>query len=319
MRTTPLLVLAYNRPDKVQNLIDQLRPQAPKNLMIAVDGPKPGNATDAARVEAVHRVIETIDWTDRVETRLRPVNLGLRVAVVDAVNWAMERHGQAIIIEEDVLPGPNLAPYAEHMLDHYRDDSRIEHISGYNAVPPGMFSGGPNDNRLTLYPQSIAWATWDRAWKNFDGSLDWALNVSVNDLTKLTGSRFAALRWKQNFGDAAADRISTWAYRWISSMWSRGALCLSSNRSLVTYAGYDEGTNSFLKAAWSELPRYDGDSSVLLGTDATRDPKADRWVSETVFAGTPFGVTRGVAITAALAARKRLRRAQAKRRESGSA
>ena len=315
MRTTPLLVLAYNRPDKVRNLIDQLRPQAPRHLMIAVDGPKPGNPDDAAKVTAVHRVIETIDWTDDVETRLRPVNLGLRVAVIDAVSWAVERHGQAIIIEEDVLPGPDWAPYAEHMLDRFRDDSRIEHISGFNVVPPRVLGANAGENRLTLYPQSIAWGTWDRAWSNFDGSLDWALNVSVADLTRLTGSRFAALRWKQNFADAAAERISTWAYRWISSMWSRGALTLSPNHNLVRYAGYDEGTNSILKPPWTELPLFDGDPAILYDTDdIARNVQADGWVNETVFAGTPFGVARGVAITAALAARKRLRQSRARRR-----
>ena len=312
MRTTPLLVLAYNRPDKVRNLIDRLRPQAPKNLMIAVDGPKPRNLADAAKVKAVHKVIETIDWTDSVETRLRPSNLGLRAAVIDAVTWAVERHGQAIVIEEDVLPGPDWAPYAEHMLERFRGDERIEHISGYNVVPPRILAPGTAQNRLTLYPQSIAWATWDRAWSNFDGTLDWALNVSVADLTKLTGSRFAALRWKQNFGDAASERISTWAYRWISSMWSRGALCLSPNHSLVTYAGYDEGTNSILKAPWSELPLFEGDRSSLLDTNVSRDVDADAWVSRTVFAGTPYGVTRGVAISAALAARKRIRQSRAR-------
>lgn len=315
MRTTPLLVLAYNRPDKVRNLIDQLRPQAPKHLMIAVDGPKPGNSEDAARVAAVHKVIETIDWATSVETRLRPANLGLRVAVIDAVSWAMERHGQAIIIEEDVLPGPDWVPYAERMLDRFRDEPRIEHISGFNVVPPRVLGANAPANRLTLYPQSIAWATWDRAWSKFDGSLDWALGVSVADLTRLTGSRFAALRWKQNFADAASDRISTWAYRWISSMWSRGSLTLSPNHNLVRYAGYDEGTNSILKPPWKELPLFDGDPANLLDTEGiVRDMPADAWVNETVFAGTPFGVARGVAITAALAARKRLRQSRARRR-----
>lgn len=282
--------------------------------MIAVDGPKPGNTADAAKVEAVQKVLETIDWTDSVQTRVRPTNLGLRVAVIDAVSWAISEHGQAIVLEEDVLPGPDWAPYAEYMLEQFRDDPQIEHISGFNVVPPAILAPNGHQNRLTLYPQSMAWATWDRAWSQFDGSLDWALNVSVADLTKLTGSRSAALRWKQNFHDAQAERISTWAYRWISSMWSRGSLCLSPNHSLVNYGGYDEGTNAIFKPPWKELPLFDGDASILRNTDVERDLGADAWVDRTVFAGTPYGVTRGVAITAALAVRKRLRASRARKR-----
>ncbi len=307
MRTTPLLILAYNRPDKVQRLLERLKAQAPQKLMIAVDGPKPGNAADAAKVASVHKVIETIDWTDDVETLLRPVNLGLRVAVTEAVSWAVSAHGQAIVIEEDVLPGPDWIGYASFMLDHFRQEGRIEHISGYNVVPPHAI-GTPHQSRLSIYPESIAWATWERAWSKFDGSLDWALSASVADLEWVTGSRLAALRWKQNFADAASGRISTWAYRWIASMWSRGALTLSPNHNLVSYAGYDEGTNSILRAPWKELPLFSGDPTVLLDPAVSHDQTADDWVNRTVFGGTAVGIAKGVAISAALEVRRRQRR-----------
>ncbi len=308
MRTTPLLILAYNRPDKVQRLVDRLRTQAPQKLMIAVDGPKPGNDVDAVRVASVHEVIQTIDWTSDIETLLRPVNLGLRAAVTEAVSWAISAHGQAIVIEEDVLPGPDWTGYASCMLERFRQEDRIEHISGYNIVPPHAIGARGMNNRLSIYPESIAWATWERAWSKFDGSLDWALSASLADLERVTGSRLAALRWRQNFADAASGRISTWAYRWIASMWSRGALTLSPNHNLVTYAGYDVGTNSILRAPWKELPLFSGDPAVLLDPAVSHDKAADDWVNRTVFGGTAVGVAKGVAISAVLELRRRRRR-----------
>lgn len=308
MRQTPLLILAYNRPDRMRGLIDRLRPLAPARVMVVVDGPKPGNAVDAAKVAAVQAAVEGIDWAAKVDTRFRPVNLGLRTSVVDAVSWATSEYGQVIVIEEDVLPGPDFLPYAEHMLDRYRNDDRIAHISGYNVVPPGRLSSTTEHSRLTIYPESIAWATWDRAWQHYDDDLSWALGCSLDDLIAVTGSRSAALRWKLNFRDAAAGRISTWAYRWIASMWSQGALTLSPNHNLVTYAGQDEGTHTLMSPPWDELPLYDGSRDVLLSDTAHLDVSADSWVNRTVFGGTPLGVVKGVAITAALAARKVQRR-----------
>jgi len=305
MRATPLLLLAYNRPDKVQRLIDTLRPQAPQKLMVTVDGPKPGNETDAAKVAAVHRVIESIDWTDDIELRLRPVNLGLRRAVADAVTWATEKYGEVIVAEEDILPGPLFVPYATHMLEKYRDDATVAHISGYNIVPPAQLSG--NGSRFTVYPESIAWATWGRAWANFDDSMQWGANATTAELAKVTGGTVSALRWKQNFADAASGRISTWAYRWIASMWSKGQLTLSPNHNLVTYAGYDEGTNSLLKAPWDELALYTGNLSALVDGPVVRDATADAWTNRRVFGGTVPGLARGVAVSAVLEAR-RLRR-----------
>ncbi len=307
MRTTPLLILAYNRPDKVQRLIERLRSQAPQHLMIAVDGPKPGN-DDAARVAAVQKAIGAIDWTDDVETRFRPSNLGLRRAVVDAVSWAVDKHGQAIVIEEDVLPGRHFEGYANHMLECFRDDDRIAHISGYNIVPPDALTVDGRHSRLTIYPESVAWATWARSWDTFDDSMEWAMNATIADFAKITGSRVSALRWKQHFSDANSDRISTWAYRWIASMWSKGALTLSPNRNLVTYAGFDEGTNSRMKAPWTELSLYSGPDNAILNTDVERDLKADAWLSVNVFGGSATGLAKGAAISAVLELRKVQRR-----------
>jgi hypothetical protein len=307
VRETPVVVIAYNRPDKVLRLIESLALSRPKHVIFAVDGPRANRPGDAERVAEVHKLVEKFTWTNHVETRFRPHNLGLRDAVVDAVSHGISKFGQAVILEEDTIPGTSWLPYAQHALDTFRGTSRIEHISGYNLVPPAELSRNNQGSRLTRYPESIAWATWDRAWDKFDGSLDWAHNVSVRELATIVGSRAGALRWKQNFADAEAGRISTWAYRWIASMWSRNAYVLSPNQNLVTYGGYDEGTNSFLSAPWTELPVFQGPAESLFDAAPEVDTRADQWVGRSVFAESPFGVARGVAISAALAARKRYR------------
>lgn len=307
MRTTPLLLVAYNRPDKVRRLIDRLRPQGHPTIMVAVDGPKPGNDADAARVQAVRDEFSRIDWTDDVETLFRPVNLGLRKAVAGAVTWAVEKHGEVIVLEEDTIPGDLFVPYAIDMLERFRDDERIAHISGYNVVPEAELSFPSAGSRLTHYPESIAWATWARAWAHFDDTMAWGGSVNLTDLAKVTGSRVSAVRWKQSFDDAAANRISTWAYRWIASMWSRGSLTVSPNRNLVTYGGYDEGTNSALDAPWTELPLFEGDLAELETDSIEFDPGAERWINRVVFGGTFVGVVKGAIVSVVLSARKWLR------------
>lgn len=312
LRPTPLLILAYNRPDKMAGLIDSLRATRPPLLMIVVDGPKPGNSADAAKVQAVRDAVSGIDWGAEVRTRFRPVNVGLRASVTDAVSWAVGEYGQVAVIEEDVEPGPDFLLYVEAMLERHRDDHRIAHISGYNVVPPAQLASSTG-SRLTPYPESIAWATWDRAWALYDDDLGWLRRRPTAELRAITGARFAAVRWLQNFRDADAGRISTWAYRWIASMWSVGAVCLSPNVNLVRYVGHDEGTHTVTAAPWAELPVYDGPLAPLLEGDPIADPAADAWVNRVVFRGTPFGVARGVAISAVLAIRQARRAHRAMR------
>jgi len=63
-------------------------------------------------------------------------------------------HGKAAVIEEDVVVGPKFLDFMNLMLDNYKNENSIGHISGYNVVPRKHIS--TKDARLTRYPESIA-------------------------------------------------------------------------------------------------------------------------------------------------------------------
>ena len=304
MRPTPVLLIAYNRPEKLERLVTALRKLAPPLVYIVIDGPKSWIDGDTARVEAVRAVAEHVDWGATVHTRFRETNVGLRRSVADAVSWVTGDHGDVIVIEDDVVPGPHVLDYLSHMLERYRDDPRVAHISGYNVVPPEVFEGRVG-SRLSAYPESFIWATWDRAWRMYDDTLAWPRDsTDVAALRRVVRSPWAALRWRQNFADARADRISSWAYRWIASMWSRDALVVNPDVNLATYIGLDEGTHTVMTPRWRDLPLYDGPLEPLLAPASEPVAAAERWISRVVFSGTPWGVARGFAISLALGLRK---------------
>lgn len=276
-------------------------------MIVVIDGPKEGNSQDAAKVLETQKVARTISWTDDVEFVFRPKNLGLRNSVEDAVSYATEKYGRAIMLEDDARPGPAWIPYAKMMLDTFEDAEKIQHISGYDLVPPAYLASPGKGSRLSRYPESYAWATWHSAWKKYDPQLEWALNASLADFERILGSKISALRWKQNFLDAYAGRISTWAYRWLATMWSQDAFMLAPNANLVTYDGYSDGTHTFLKPGWSELERFDGDYTALFETNPELDSAADHWAARHVYSETAYGVSRGVAISAVLEIRKNYR------------
>ena len=307
MKTTPLVLLAYNRPEKLAALIESLRISAPQKIIVVVDGPKKHRIGDEARVKQTQEVSQTINWTDDVTFEFRPENWGLRNSVEAAVTSAVDQYGRAIMLEDDARPGSSWVPYANYMLEKYESDSKVEHVSGYDLVPPTSLISPNRGSRLSRYPESYAWATWQRAWKNYDGGLEWALNAPLAEIERIVGSKIGALRWKQNFLDAEAGRISTWAYRWLASMWSRDSFMIAPNANLVTYDGYTDGTHTFLKPGWEELPRYSGDWEELVQGQLELDIQADQWAARHVYNETLYGVCRGVAISAVLELRKRYR------------
>ena len=303
MNKAPVLILAYNRADKVANLIDSLRPLRPSTVLVAVDGPRQNKVNDVEKVAQVHKVLESINWTNDVQILGREKNLGLKRAVIDSVDWAISSYGKAIVIEEDVVVGAQFLDFMNHMLDVHVKENSIGHISGYNVVPHEFLS--TTGARLTRYPESIAWATWNRAWTNFDEELTWGANCSITELSQVVGSRLSALKWKLNFLDAKNDRISTWAYRWIASLWSHDQYVISPNINLVNYAGFDSGSHTLTAAPWSEIPIGTLDFESLQSyKDMALDELAEKWVKTSVFKENLNGLLLGSAISAYRSLRK---------------
>lgn len=290
MSEIPLLLLAYNRPDQVRGLIDSLRPLRPKKIMVGIDGPST-KVLDAAKVAAVREEIEKINWTDDVEIRSREINSGIRFAVPDAVSWAISKHGRAIILEDDVRPGRDFFQFMNFALKEYSARDNIGHVSGYSPVPKDRLSQRNSMIRLSKYPESYAWGTWERSWSKYSDSLEWAVSLSPNQIREQTGSWISGKVWEMNFKDAHLGAISSWAYRWVASLWKNDLLSLSPNRNLCQYTGQNHGTHTFLPRTFSELP-VSAVSNLMIPDVLELDIVADTFISEKVFRASPIGLVR---------------------------
>lgn len=290
---TPVLLLGYNRPIQMRGLIQSLEPLKPKLILLAVDGPKTGRTNDANLVRQTQNLVSEISWVTEIRTRFRDANLGLRRAVVDAVTWANSEYGRVMVLEDDVRAGPQLLEFLNYNLNTHQQNSKIAHINGYNLVPQKHLTNPSDPSRLSIYPESYAWATWERAWQKYNDDLTWAKAVSLQDLKKICGSTIGALRWKQNFSDADAERVDTWAYRWLASMWEHELLMISPNRNISKYEGWRNGTHTRIKSKWTEPPI----EQILNMTSAKKiqqiDQMADDWSGTSIFNETFIGVATG--------------------------
>jgi hypothetical protein len=300
---TPVLLLGYNRPEQMQGLIRSLAALKPKLILLSVDGPRMNRLKDVELVRQTQEMVNEITWDAEIRTRFRESNLGLRNAVVDAVTWANNEFGKVIVLEDDVRAGPQLLDFLNYNLMKYENQRDIAHINGYNLVPNQYLSNPSGPSRMSIYPESYAWATWEKAWSKYDDNMSWAKNVSISELKNICGSTIGALRWKQNFSDAAAGRIDTWAYRWIASLWKNQLKIVSPNRNISNYKGWENGTHTFFKVKYQEpeieyLNIYDLDSDVPI------DKSAEKWLQKHVFSENFLGVSKGIMISELLKFRK---------------
>lgn len=292
-----MLLLGYNRPIQMRGLIQSLAPVKPKLILIAVDGPRTYRANDVELVRQTQDLASEITWDAEIRTRFRDTNLGLRRAVVDAVTWANSEYGRVIVLEDDVRAGPQLLEFLNHNLSEHQKNTKIAHVNGYNLVPKEHLSNPDDPSRLSIYPESYAWATWERAWTKYDDNLTWAKNASVQDIRKICGSTIGALCWKQKFADAAAERIDTWAYRWLASMWENSWYMVSPNRNIATYQGLHDGTHThrrvkYIEPSVEKLPMYSSHNE--------KDVQAEKYIGKVIMGEKLVKLGVGFPISAAL-------------------
>ena len=304
---TPVLLLGYNRPEQMRGLIRSLSPFEPKVILLAVDGPKQHRLNDLELVKQTQEAINQVTWNADIITRFRKSNLGLRRAVVDAVTWANSEYGRVIVLEDDVRVGPQLLDFLNDSLVKYEKQNEIAHINGYNLVPTAHITKPDEASRLSIYPESYAWATWERAWMHYDDGLTWAENASINEIRKIVGSTTGALRWKQNFNDAARERIDTWAYRWLASMWARNLKIVSPNQNIAQYFGSENGTHTRRQIKWQELEIRSLPTNDRSLSEQHVDKLADAWLKKYVFKETIMGVLEGQVISILLSMIKKVK------------
>lgn len=210
---TPILIIAFNRPDVTASTFEYIKDAKPKSLYIAIDGPRPSVKNEKSKVKSVQNILENITWECDIHYKINEKNLGAEKTVSNAIQWVLEKEEYLIILEDDIVAPLNFLAFAQEMLIRYKDNDRIATVTGSNFTPIPL----PNntDYCFAKYGHSWGWATWRRAWNDFD------LNLKVNPshleldfLRSITTSEREALYYQRQFKDLAekGPGNSTWDY-----------------------------------------------------------------------------------------------------------
>lgn len=123
---TPILLLAFNRPDTTQKVFDKIKKIKPKQLFIAQDWPR--NKEEEIKTDTVKKIWK-IDWDCDVKYLTRSKNLWCLAAVTWAIDRFFEYVEFWIILEDDCIPSIQISKFCEDMDMQYRDNKKIGWIS----------------------------------------------------------------------------------------------------------------------------------------------------------------------------------------------
>jgi len=253
---TPLLLIAWRRPDALRQVIEAIRPVGPKRLFVACDGPNPDRPEEVNKVAMTRQVIENeIDWPCKIERLYSDKNQGCRLGVSRAISWFFEHVEEGVILEDDCIPHPDFFRFCSILLEHFRHDHRIWSICGSNFQTGNRRGNG--SYYFSIHGDSWGWATWRRAWHHYAKTEElWPAFRDSGQLKSVFQSPQEEFYWRTILNLLFTHQTpSAWDYQWWLTGWMNNALHVWPNSCLISNIGFgEEGSNTFGDDPFARLP-----------------------------------------------------------------
>lgn len=237
---TPVLFLIFNRLETTKKILEEIKKAKPKQLFIAADGPR--NIDEKKKTDAIRKyVLKNVDWRCDVKTLFREKNLGCKYAVSSAITWYFENVEEGIILEDDCLPSQSFFRFCQEMLEKYKDNQKVMHVSGTNIEGTSKIK---EDYFFSDTFNVWGWATWRRAWKNYDVEMkswkkSWLKALSRRKTGIINMLRYLRINWLTYKGG-----IDTWDYQWDFSCLINDGVSIVPKKNLISNIGVGGGTHN---------------------------------------------------------------------------
>lgn len=248
MLKTPILLITFNRPEHTRCVLESIMAQLPQDIYVFQDGPRAGNEYDEKKCIQVREVIEslTASSTTRVHSFFSMNNLGCGPGPAAGISWFFDHTDKGIIIEDDAVPHPDFYEYAEMLLEKYNDNTSVRAIGSMKVDP---FKHGDGSYYFSRMNRNLcAWATWKRAWLDFDIRMHNTSRSDLNKSLKQYGCRLKEREyWLECLDAVHKDGIcgSSWDMQFFMSIWTNHGKGIMPNVNLCSNIGFDhEGTHT---------------------------------------------------------------------------
>lgn len=277
MFQTPVLVIAYHRVESTHDLFTALRQIQPEKLYLAADGALSGDRTDYQHcLEA--RCVFMPEWKCEMKTLFNEKHQGKSKMFVQAMQWFFEQEEEGIVLFDDTVPSPDFFPFCQQMLETYRTDRRIGHISGSYLLKHNRLD--ESSYYFSAYPLMWGFATWRDRFEGFDLKMKELENIDFHILTdKYQMKKKHANFWNRRYRILQKNQVDIWEYQYTFHLWNQGALTVVPNVNLVENRGFRTKKRRIRKlnrALGQLLP-------VRQNTKVEQDADADRYVFRRYF------------------------------------
>ena len=272
----PVLLVIFNRPEVSKRVFEAIRKAKPPKLFIAADGYRTDRSGEKELCELTKAAVSNVDWPCEVHHDYLDHNIGPCARVPLAIRWFFNNVERGIIFEDDCLPDPTFFSFCQELLEKYKDNKKIMHISGDN-FQKGQ-KRGDKSYYFSHYPSAWGWATWRRAWDLYDEKMshfpDFIKNRQINKIIPKTANGERRY-WVNFFLKEYKGKFKFWDLKWVFTIWNFDALSITPNSNLITNIGFGDDashTKGDLGMSFPTEPIYEliHPDKIIVNEDADR-------------------------------------------------
>jgi hypothetical protein len=231
----PIVLFVYNRPWHTRQTVEALQKNklaSESELFIYCDNAKSGDSQGL--VNEVRGFVNNIDGFKKITIIKRKRNYGLANSIIDGVTKIVNKYGKVIVLEDDLVTSPYFLEFMNDGLEMYEDELKVASIHGYiypiDNLPDIFFIKGAD---------CWGWATWKRAWDEFEPNGKKLLNELKSKKLEKEADFNNSFRFTQMLKDQIKGKNNSWAIRWYMSTFLKDMVTLYPGKSYVENIGFD--------------------------------------------------------------------------------
>ena len=165
---SPIVLFVYNRPWHTRQTLEALRKNhlADQSILyVYADGPKQQSFDeDLEKIKEVRSIVRDKKWCKEVVIIESSENKGLAGSILNGVTEVINKHGRAIVLEDDIVTSPGFLQYMNDSLNIYAEKKKVMHISAYSP----LLWVKSQDTFFSRLSHCWGWATWKSRWNKLE-------------------------------------------------------------------------------------------------------------------------------------------------------
>lgn len=230
-----VLILAFNRPNLVAELLETLSPNDISSIYVSIDGPR--NVGDFEKANEIMELLSKFQNQFKIIVRRSNVNLGCCLGVISGIDWFYSQEGNGgIVLEDDCFPKKGYFDFVRKSLDDTRLYDDVGMISAHNPL-----SKVDVENYKSRFVFINGWYMRSDVWKKLRHAF-FEIKLPSRYLDTGQPRRLSeAIFWWATYMRARIGSHDTWDSIFYRAFSELGYVCLVPSSNMIVNKGFGVG------------------------------------------------------------------------------